>query len=41
MDETKNEGDRDWRKVKNRSGKKMAVGERNVRKRQNETGVNE
>lgn len=37
MDEAKNGGDRDWRKVRNRSGNKMAVGERNVRKRQNES----
>lgn len=41
IDEEKNRRDRDRRKVRNRSGSKMAVGVRNVRKRQNEIRGNE
>ncbi len=40
MDERKNGADREWRKVRNGSGSKMVVGERNV-KRQNETRESE
>lgn len=40
MDEGENGGDRELRKVRNESGKKMVVGERNVKERQNESRVN-
>ena len=41
MDEGENGGDREWRKVRNESGMKMVVGERNVKKRQNEDRLND
>lgn len=41
MDERKNRGDGEWGEVRNGSGSKMVVGERNVKKRQNETRESE